>query len=505
MRSKNAFINMGFGIVNQFVLLFTNVLIRKAMVNSLGIDYLGVNGLFSNILALLNLTESGFGVAISYRLYKPIADNDLERIKGLLRFYSTIYRWVAFIVLGVGVGLIPLLPTFINNTTIPQSEIILYYFLYLTNSFVSYFVSYKISFLTAMQKGYYVSIINSVMSIVFSVLKIYCLNGFDSYTIFLLLTIINTIFANGFVSIVSNNRYPYVKKMEDCKLSKGEKNEIFEDCKAVILHKVGAYVLTGTDNLVISKFINLATVGLYSNYLMILNVINSTLSKVVDSMIPAFGDIMATEGKDSLYEKYNFVEFITFILTMFCSAMLVNLVQPCISVLFGKEYLLDFDTILILILNFYLGGMRRPISAIKSACGIYQQDKYAAILEAAINLIISIILVKEIGLKGVFIGTIVSGVLMPNLVSPYYIYRDVFNRKFVGYIVKNIEYFAIYIFVTILTYNVTSLINNVSSIRFFILKTMFSMVVCGCTCAIVAFLLPERKYCFMMMKRIIRK
>lgn len=505
MRSKKAFVNMVFGIVNQFVLLFANIFVRKAMVATLGIDYLGVNGLFSNILALLNLAESGFGIAISYRLYKPIAENNHTEIQALLHYFSRIYTFIAFIVLGFGVGLIPVLPALINESTIPQNEITLYYFLYLVNSFASYFIAYKTSFLTAIQKGYYVMVINSILSILFSALKVYCLIEYSNYTVFLLLTVANTICVNGSVSLAANHKYPYVKNIKNQNLDTTEKRRIFDDCKAVILHKIGAYVLVGTDNLVISKFINLSTVGLYSNYLMILNVINNTLSKIVDAMVPAFGDIMVTEGKDNLYEKYNYVTFITFLLTMFCAGMLLNLMQPCIYVLFGADYLLDFKTVLVLVLSFYLSGMRRPISAIKSACGIYQQDKFAALCEAAINVITSIALVKVIGLRGVFWGTIISGLLMPNLVSPYYIYRDIFKRKFMLYILKNIEYLIICIASVSCTYFVTGALSDVSNLASFIWGTLISMIICGGTCALIAFILPERKYILSIIYRIIGK
>lgn len=494
MRSKLAMLNTFFGIINQIVLAIVNIGIRKVMISTIGVEYLGVGGLFSNVLSLLSLTESGFGIAIVYKLYRPIANNDVNCLGQYLSFYSKVYKVIAGVVTGAGIIILPILPFVIKETSIPMNEIYWYYILFLVNNVASYFIAYKTALLTAYQQNFYVMIINTVTTLIMAIFKIIALILLKNYIIYLLIVIVNTILINVVVSIFANKRYPYLKELKGYVLAEEEKKNIYKDCKAIMFHKVAAYVLTGTDNLLISAFVNVVAVGLYSNYLIVINLINSTLTKLFDAIVPAFGNILATDGEKSAYESYEMVTFFCFLIQTFCTGMLLLLIQPFIQLVFGKDCLLDTKTVFVLVLNFFFLGMRRPAGTMKSASGIFFQDRYWALLEAVLNLVVSILCVQYMGLFGIFVGTIVSGLCIPNLVGPYFLYRDVFRVKFKKYLLKNLEYYCLMFVSVFPIYSLISQHPFANSIVGFGLEVIRSLLIIGTVILFYAYVLPERKF-----------
>lgn len=494
MRSKRALINTIFSVLNQIILAIVNIIIRKVMISSIGVEYLGINGLFSNILSLLSLTESGFGVAIVYKLYKPIAQNNKKKIGELLNFYSRIYRIIAVIITIAGIVIMPILPYVIGDTSLPMHEIYIYYVLFLINNVAGYFIAYKTAFLTACQQNFYVMIINSIVTVIMSGLRIIALFVFNSFVLYLVVIIITTILINAITAIWANMKYPYLKNIKNYTLSTREKKAIYKDCKALIFHKIGAYVLTGTDNILISMFVNVVAVGLYSNYLIVINLLNNVLTKLFDAIVPAEGNILASEGEKSAYNSFKMVMFFCFLLQTFCSGMLLCLLQPFIAVLFGNDCLLDMFTVALIVFNFYFLGMRRPATTMKNAGGVFFQDRYFALAEAVANLIISIIGVKSIGLPGIFIGTILSGLMFPNIVGPFYLYRDVFKVRFWNYLLKIVEYYVLTAISVLPIYYFIQAVNFDISIFGFTLRFMCSVLLIGGVCVFMAFVLPERKF-----------
>lgn len=502
MRTKRALINTLFGIFNQVILAILNIIIRKFMIANIGIEYLGVNGLFSNILSLLSLTESGFGMAITYKLYKPISENDEEKMGQLLNFYNQIYNVIAFVIIIIGLLITPFLPSIIKQTSIPMKNIYFYYILFLINSVAGYFLAYKTAFLIACQKNYHVLIINTVVTIIMAIIKIFSITVLKDYICYLFITIFNTLLVNIVISFFTNKQYPFIRNIKKSQLLSNEKKLIFKDCKAIMYHKIGAYVLNGTDNILISAFVNITMVGLYSNYLMIINLLNSIISKFFDAIIPAVGDKLATEGEKATYEAFKMISFFNFIIQFFCTGMLLSLLQPFILFLFGKECLLDSFTVFLLGINFFFIGMRRPVGTVKNASGVFYQDRYWALVEAIINLVVSIIGVKTIGLPGIFIGTIISGLLVPNIAGPYYLYRDIFCEKFKNYIFKNLEYYFIMIIALVPIVLRINIIQNNYNFYSFVIIMIFFLIIWVSLSVLVVLILPERKYALKYLKTI---
>lgn len=439
MRTKNSIKNIIAVWGGQFVVLILRFISRAVFVHYLNSEYLGVNGLFSNILSMLSLAELGVGTAIIYSLYKPIAENNIEDIQALMNFYQKVYTAIGIFVGVVGSALTPFLSFFIKEMPdIPHLQII--YLLFVWNSAVSYFYTYKVSFVNANQKTYISTICNMLSNILLTILQILILVLTQNFILYTAVQMVTTFLNNFVISKIADHMYPFLKEKCSAKLKPTVFAEIKKNVLAMLLHKIGGIVVYSTDNLVLSKFVGVASVGLYSNYALITNTVNTLIVQVFSSITASVGNLGVEEENEKKRDIFHVAFFVDYWLYSFCSICFFVLFNPFIKLWLGAKYLFAMDIVAAICLNFYLTGMRQATVTFKNAFGIYWQDRYKPIAEAGINFIVSIILVKKVGIVGVLIGTIVSTILADFFVEPYVLYKYGFQSSSVEYFKKYFLY-----------------------------------------------------------------
>lgn len=426
-RLKNTGKNFAFSTLSTFLTSVLGFISRTVFIKTIGVTYLGANSLFTNVLSLLSLTELGIGSAIAFSLYKPLAENDIDTIKSLMQFYKKAYRYIAVIIAILGCCLMPFLDNIIKDPG-DMEHIPFIYGVFLYNTVVSYLFSYKITLLSADQKSYLMTNVNMIIQMVTLGIQLTVLLVFKNYFLYLSVgAIINTVqwyFINKYIY----RRYPYLKDNDVKPLKVAEKNRISTNVKAMMFHKVGELCINQTDNIIISSFISIVSVGLYNNYYMIIGIINRFASSFFNAATASLGNLIATESYEKRYEvfkKYNFLGFWIYGWTGICLYVLLN---PFIEIWLGKEFLIDDLTLALVMINYYLVGMRVTVGNIKMAAGLYKQDQWAPIIQSIINLIVSIIGAIHIGLAGVFLGTVVSSISIPCWYRPVIVYRYAFNK-----------------------------------------------------------------------------
>lgn len=439
-RTNNVIKNILGGIGGQIFTTILQFICRTVFIQILGSTYLGVNGLFSNILSMLSLAELGIGSAIVFSMYKPISNNDERKIAQLLNFYKTAYRVVSLVVLIIGLCITPFLDFFIKDTK--GIENIQYIFiLILLNTVVSYLYAYKGSILNADQKAYVVVIIRNIFSVIQNVVQIILLYLTGNFICYLLVQIITTFAANVFQSKYVDKKYPFLINYKRDKLSQDEKQDIIKRVKGMMMHKIGGFVLNGTDNLVISKFVGVIYVGLYSNYLMIINIVKSYLSQITNGISASVGNLVA-EDRSKSYGIFKSILLGHFWIYGFCFFSFWIIFQPFISCWLGENYLIDKSVLFVVLINFYLNGIQECSNTFINASGLFWETRKKPIFECLINLFVSIILAWKIGFIGVFLGTTIS-YFCTFWINPYILYRDIFFKNVTLYFIK------IFIFSTI--------------------------------------------------------
>ena len=448
MRVKNSLRNFASGLGTMLVSNILAFVSRTVFIYILGKSYLGINGLLTNVLSMLSLAELGVGTAINFSLYKPIAENDEKKISMLMNFYRVAYRWIGVLVFAVGLIIMPFLHVIIKDPGDVQN-IKLIFFIYLLNTASSYFITYKTTLLEAYQKGYLITKINILFNTIIVISQMIILVLTKSYIAYLLVNMILLFVQRVYVNKKIGKLYPIVNVKSDEKLPKKELNQIVKNVKAMMFHKIGDYCINGTDNIIISTFISVSMVGIYSNYSMVITMVNGILVMLFNSMTASMGNLIAVGSDKRKREIFDIVNFIGFWLFGFATICFYNLLNPFIELWVGKEFLISQSILVVILLNYYLTGMRVPVATLKNAAGLYDEDKFTPIIQSVVNLVVSIILVQKWGLAGVFMGTLVSSVVLPCWQRPYIVCKYALNTSSKGYFKKYIKYLFVVILCTV--------------------------------------------------------
>lgn len=473
MRTENTIKNSIVAIITNGISIIIGMIAQAIFLKQLGAEYLGINGLFSNIISMLGIIELGLGSTIIYHLYKPIAEQDIERIKTLMGFYKKCYRIIAVIVAIIGIILLPFVHIFVGEISI-NINIYLIFGLFLIDSVCSYLLTYKRSILYANQKTYIVNIVHIGYIVFMNLIQIIILMIFKNYILYLIIKIIFRILENIIISIIANKKYSYITEKNNQDIDKLTLEDIKIKIKGLLFHKISAYVVNSTSNIVISIFLGVATVGLYSNYNLIINALNTIINQVFSSIVASVGNLLTENQLEKNIKTYDRMLFINFWIAMFCAISYFCLIQPFITIWVGKEYLLGISVIATITILFFLQTMRKTLNCFKEAKGIFYEDRMVAIAEAIINIVVSVLMVNMIGLTGVLIGPIVGHIYILTYAYPKYTYVPIFKKDVKGYLLSNLKYLLIFLVLAIITYGVTMIFefDNI------ILQLIYNAIIC---------------------------
>ena len=430
-RTQNSLRNIAVAMLGQMGGILVNLLARVFFLHYLNHTYLGLNNLFTNVLTMLSLVELGVGPAMAYSLYKPLADGDTEKIKSHMAFYKKAYITIGLTIAALGLMFLPFYTVFMDEVPdIPNLNVI--YLLFVANTVVSYFYSYKRSLIVCDQKKYIETGVHYGAYFLLNLVQIIFLAITKNYIVFLVLQVLSTWGENFLLARKADRLYPYLKEKNVQPMDKDDRNIIFRHVAAMSMHKVGAVVVNSTDNILISKLIGLATAGLYGNYYTIIHPLQTVTNQIFESIVASVGNLSANVKNGDvthLKETFNDVFFFAFWIFTFCSACLLNLLPPFIEFIWlrNRGWLLDRGTLIVLVINFYLYGMRRPVLTFRDASGAFWNDRYKPLFESVINLVASVLLARRFGLMGIFLGTMVSTVTTSLWVEPYVLYKNVFG------------------------------------------------------------------------------
>ena len=475
-RKKNSIRNLTVAIICQAIGLVISFISRIIFLKVLGNEYLGLNGLFTNILSILSLAELGIGEAIIFGLYKPLANRDNNKCMMYMQFYRKVYTIVGIVILFAGLAITPFLNVFIKD--MPDiGNIPFIYNLFVINSSVSYFFSYKRNLIIADQKKYIATIYRYVFFFLLNTSQIIYLLIKKDFIGFLALQIVYTLIENLAISKKANKMYPYLMKKERIPLDYESKESIIKNTKALLMHKIGGTAVTATDNIILSSFVSVSAVGIYSNYFLITNALNIITSQIYTSITASVGNLVATNDEEKQLNIFNKIDFLCFWIQCFISCCLLSLFNPFITVWLGSNYLFSFEIVLVIVINFYIFGMRKSVITFKEASGLFTMDRWKSIIEGIINLVVSIILVKKIGIIGVFLGTFISSILTCVWIEPYVLYKYGFNKSPIIYFKKYLLNFLIFIIICGFNYILCNIINPSNLLLGFIIKLIISIII----------------------------
>lgn len=436
-RVINSVINIVYSFSVKLISFLAGFILRTIFIRTLGMEYAGVSGLFTDILTVLSFTELGISTAMTYAMYKPIAENNISRINKLMNFYRLAYRFVAACVMAGGLICIPFLPIIVTDVPNIKENIILIYLLYLINTASSYLLIYKSVLLTASQRHYEINKISIKISLARCVIESILLLKFHNFILYLCMEIFLSIFQNLLIGRKTKKEFPQIleKRTRD-RLEKQEVKKLFHDIKALFLYKISGVVLSGTDSIIISSFLGTGLVGILANYNLITKNIYNLVLQIFSSMSASIGNMAVTESDAKQYQVFRSLLLLSFMTFGFCVTVLYVCITPFMILWMGEENTFSLPIVIVLLIDLYLTGMMSPISSFRTSNGLFVQGQYRPLVMAIINIVVSVLLVKPLGVLGVLLGTVISRLSTQIWYDPYLLYKNVFHKSLLLYIKK---------------------------------------------------------------------
>jgi O-antigen/teichoic acid export membrane protein len=476
MRTLNSVKNIIASTIASVVTILIGLIVQKVFIDHLNIEYLGINGLFTNIVSMLGIVELGIGLAIVYSLYKPIANSDIPTVKSLMQFYKKSYRVVALIVAAIGLAIMPFLELVTGKVSIPEN-ISFIYLLFLLDVILSYLLAYKRSMLYADQKNYIVNSVHTGYTIAVNILQMLVLIFTANFILYLVIKIIMRIIENIVLNTIADKRYPFLKEKDVLPLDATIKKDIFTKIKALFFHKIGSFIVLGSDNIIISTFLGVAVVGLYANYLLVITAIGTLVSQVFSAITASVGHLLVTSSPDKSHEVYKRVRFANFWLAAFVSIGLLVSMDSFVKVWIGEQFILPLGVLVALAINLYLNLFRSALGSFKEAAAIFHEDRFIPIVESAVNIVAAIVLLHFFGLAGVFMGTICSNFVLHLFSYPRYVYTKLFKRSYVEYYKEFGSYLIVALLVGAITFGISRMVIVDNSILQLATNVAISLVV----------------------------
>ena len=459
-RKKRTINNIIYGVINKIITIIVPFITRTVIINVLGSEYLGLNSLFTSILQILNLSELGISSAIVYAMYKPIAENDEEKICALLNLYRKVYRIIGIAVLIVGLIIMPFLNDFITGEIPSDINIYILYLIYLINTFITYILfAYKSSLLVAFQRNDVVSNVNSILYIIQSIIQLSLLFIFKNYYLYILIMPIITIINNIIISIIVKRKYSqYISKG---KVDKETKKDIKKKVSGLFVYRICSTTRNALDSIFISAFLGLNMVAIYNNYYLILNSISTLLCVITNSMTSGIGNSIVLDSVEKNYNDMNKFNFVYMLIAGWCSCCLLCLYQPFMELWMGSENLLPFGCIILFCVYFYslhIGNIRALYS---DAAGLWWETRYRAIAETIANIVLNFVLGKFFGIYGIILATIISILVINFGYGSFIIFKYYFKKqKIIEYFKSHFKYAFVTLVICIVTYYICSFINT---------------------------------------------
>lgn len=425
-RTEKSIRNFKFTLISQIVTIVVSFVTRTCLVRILGIEAVSLNGLFTQVISAISLAEMGVGTAIVYNLYKPLAEGDHEKISQLMNLFRTAYWIIAAATLIIGIILIPWLPYLITDISSDISYIRIVYLMFIFQSAVSYLFSYKIALMSADQNGYIYTRISTIFKLAGTALILIVLVISREYLVFLGANILLTIITDLYASNVAQKKYPFIDKK--AKLPKEERRHIFSNIRNLFIMQFAGRVVDSTDNILISSMISTILVGLYSNYMVVIGVFKQLSDRLMAATAPSMGNLFVTNDTDSKEKNLYRLTFIVYIFASIATVGIYSCIQPFVEIWLGKEYLLDLPVVFVLCFLYFVAIIYDPLKYAMFLTGYFDIGRNISFASAMTNLVVSVILGRQIGLIGIFIGTMTTYVI-EIITKTYYLFKLYLKRS----------------------------------------------------------------------------
>lgn len=474
-RTKNATRNIFFGILLKIYQILGPFILRTIFIYTLGMQYLGLNSLFTSVLSVLNLAELGVGSAMVFSMYKPIAEDDTKKICALMKLYKFYYRIIGLVILLVGLVLVPFIPKLISGEVPSDINIYVIYILNLLATVLSYWLfAYKNCLIGAHQRNDISSKISLVISTLQYIVQAVLLLVFKNYYLYLVITIATQIFSNIVTAYIANKMYPKYNAIGN--LEKSETKTINQRIVDLFTSKIGSVVVDSADTMVISAFLGLQILAMYNNYYYIMTSLFGFIGIIFTSCMAGIGNSLIVETNEKNYNDFKKFLLIVSWIAGICTSCLLCLFQPFMEIWVGEEYMLSMELVICFCCYFFIHEINRLMNTYKDAAGMWHEDKFRPLVVSLVNLGLNLLTVRYIGLFGILLSTVISTVVVGMPWLTHNLFTVIFKRNAKEFIFKLVKYILITVVASFVSYWICGYI-SLSGILGFLIKGVTVMII----------------------------
>lgn len=439
MRQRNTMINFIVGMVVYMVITVTTFITPAVIANNLGDNISKLSNALLAATSILGIIELGIGTGIVYKLYEPIAKKDNEKIAVILLFYKKAYKIIASVVFCAGLIYAFLFP-YINGTLLAKfpsdsgTWMSVMFMICVCDVLATYLFAHKRSMIIADQRNYIINIAHCLAAVLACVVQVIIAKVFRSFELFLIAKVASTLFESLFVHFMYKKRYSYINLKTKSRLDKAEKDSFMKSIKALFMHRIGGASISIIPKNIINAVI--PDIGRnYGFYTLVTEGLIRVINQIFSAIVASFGNVLVTESKDTAFDRFKSLYLLNHLVQSFFCVGFYTCISQFIIIYPTKEvkWFISSTAVILLLIYFYIMGMRESILMVKVSAGIYREDRFFAIGEAASNILLSLILVRPFGLEGVLFANIITTIMIPIWTQPYLVYKIVFNKSLKHY------------------------------------------------------------------------
>lgn len=444
MDKKRGLLNIGVSIVFKVLLLIGSILVRRFLIQYIGNDANGLSSLYISVIGVLTVAELGVGEAITFCMYKPIVEQDQEKVAALYLLFKRLYTIIGTMIFFAGLIVMLFLPQLAKDYSTINVNLYLTFFLTLISVVLTYGYSAKTSLLNAFKNNYIATTITSCGTLIEDILKIIVIIATRSFVGYLICRIIAVLLQWVATSLITNYKYHEVLHRK-ASIDTEDKKQIINNIKAMFIHKIGTVLVNTADSVIISAFIGVVVLGKYGNYTTIMTSMTGLLSLFFYPLTSIVGHIFVSASRAEMKKYFYFFYGLNYILgTVFCLgyyAVIDNVITLC----FGNNLELSRGVAFVITLNYFIQFLRTSTLMFRSSTGTFYHDRWKPLIEGTVNVVLSVALVNIVGITGVIIATIITNLLINDIVEPHVVFKYALQRGTKKFYIINYSYILLFV------------------------------------------------------------
>lgn len=472
MRKSNTMKNLITSMIPFALLAILGFVRVGVLMDKLGIEIFAINQLFFQLFAYISLVEAGVGTLIQQQYYKFLIDinGNKDKIIGLYNSSKILLKKISIIILIIGFFVSFFLKLLTNNhITLIYMQIVFMIFIF--RSVLEYLTFSPRLVLQADQKVYKINFVLNLYRILEVVVEVSILYLGGNYLIILLVSTIIRFICYLLTNKKIFKEYPWLKTA-----NKNQRVDI-KGISSILLHRISGAVYSNTDILLISTFLSPLKVAIYAAYNYIFKFINDFIAVFYGSVLASFGNVMHKEKDEDSVSIFEEINAFFFFCAVILSISLFYVTNNFVILWIGASKLIDYTAFLLMVVLLFNNIAKRPLFIINDSKGLFKETRLIAILEAVINFILSVILIKIYGLVGVLMATLIAALLTSFWFYPIYMYKKVLKSSVIQYYFKYLMSLAFVIFICLISNIILGNMNTNSYLLWFIYSVIYFIVI----------------------------